>query len=184
MFRCLHLLYHSPAREYIEFPLSIRTPGNRDEHYEIIYRDISDYRCGTPDRIEDEELYQSFVQELKRIIALVHEAGVIHVDLYASNVMWKQENGKILIKIIDWDAAHCLEEGDFNFTIRGILESQYEGQVVEFSTAHDDLYLSAYEIPYSSESETIWRNLGSGEKPLIDDAFSYLLSCARCLHDQ
>jgi serine/threonine protein kinase len=175
MFRCLDLLYNSPARDYIEFPLSIRTPGNKDEHYEIIYRLLSDYRCGTPNRIEDEELYQSFVQELKRIIELVHEAGVIHVDLYASNVMWKQENGKVLIKIIDWDAAHCLEEGDFNSNIRGILEDRYPGKV-EFGAAHDDLYLAVYEIPYSSDFEAVWHNLGSGEKIKIDEAYTQLMA--------
>jgi hypothetical protein len=108
-------------------------------------------------------------------MALVHKAGVIHVDLYASNVMWKQQDGTIFIKIIDWDAAHCLKEGDFNSEIKGILETRLQGKV-EFGEAHDYLYLSVYDMPYSPEFETAWHNLASGEKPLIDDAFTQLMS--------
>ena len=41
-------------------------------------------------------------------------AGVVHLDLYLSNIMWKElESGEIELKIIDWDAAHFITESLF-----------------------------------------------------------------------
>ena len=44
--------------------------------------------------------------------ALYHDAGVTHGDLYSSNIMWKYCES-MSIKIVDCDAGHCVEEGDF-----------------------------------------------------------------------
>ena len=41
-------------------------------------------------------------------------AGVVHLDLYLSNIMWRElESGEIELKIIDWDAAHFITESLF-----------------------------------------------------------------------
>ena len=51
----------------------------------------------------------------RKSIESIHSAGVIHGDLFLSNVMYKiEEDNSVSIKIIDWDAAHCLSEGKFS----------------------------------------------------------------------
>jgi len=100
MIRCLNRLYGSQdAWDVAEYPLSVRTPESSDyssagccDCFELIYRDLArlGFQTGTPDRITEPELFGAFVVELKRCVALVHSAGVIHVDLFASNIIWKR----------------------------------------------------------------------------------------------
>ncbi len=46
---------------------------------------------------------------------MLHQAGVVHLDLFPSNIMWKfeGEGTKIEVKLIDFDAAHSISK---NFT--------------------------------------------------------------------
>ncbi len=53
----------------------------------------------------DEEPYNTFCKALNILIRKIHARGVIHVDLYPSNILWLCEDGKIKIRVIDWDAA-------------------------------------------------------------------------------
>ena len=73
----------------------------------LIFPMLIGYQMGVP---SDESDYILFLDELKRVINLVHKAGVVHVDLYPSNIMWKKEDGNIIIRIVDWDAATILFE--------------------------------------------------------------------------
>ena len=40
----------------------------------------------------------------------MHSAGVVHLDWYLSNFMWKYDEatGELVIKIIDFDSAHII----------------------------------------------------------------------------
>lgn len=43
----------------------------------------------------------------------IHSQGVVHLDWYLSNFMWKvdEENDKnVVLKIIDFDSSHAIEE--------------------------------------------------------------------------
>jgi hypothetical protein len=66
----LNLLYASKeARDYVEFPLSIRTPDNGVEHgciyYELYYRDLSaeGYKIGAPNRFINPDVFESYCRE-------------------------------------------------------------------------------------------------------------------------
>lgn len=50
--------------------------------YEIVYEDLSKqgYRMGTPHKQRD--LFRVYLKCLKDAVSYVHDAGVIHVDLY------------------------------------------------------------------------------------------------------
>ena len=145
------------------------------------YRDLAalGFRTGTPERARYPELYAAFVSELKRCVALVHKAGVIHVDLYASNIMWNQQasENSVQIKIVDWDVSHCLEEGDFAPTIKALLAKRvYAGEiVVPFGKSHDLNYVSVYEMPMEERHVSEWEALASGDKSRIDAAFRTLM---------
>ena len=60
------------------------------------------YRMGVP---EDDGDYRLFLDALEALVHRVHACGVIHVDLYPSNIMWTKVDGAVRIKIVDWDAA-------------------------------------------------------------------------------
>jgi serine/threonine protein kinase len=60
------------------------------------------YRMGVP---EDAGDYREFLIALEVLVRQVHARGVIHVDLYPSNIMWAKVNGVVRIRIVDWDSA-------------------------------------------------------------------------------
>mmetsp|Transcript_3559 Transcript_3559/g.5041 ORF Transcript_3559/g.5041 Transcript_3559/m.5041 type:complete len:446 (-) Transcript_3559:107-1444(-) len=179
MIRCLNLLYNSKARDVAEYPLTIRTPDSSSDYFELIYRDLGPlgFVSGTPNRMTEPEVFQTFVIELKRCVDLVHSAGVIHGDLYASNIMWSRTvENDVIIKIVDWDASHCLEEGGFNEAIHKILADRvYAGQSVSFGVCHDLKYISVYEMPLEERHHNEWMELASGQKERIDGAFQTLM---------
>jgi hypothetical protein len=50
--------------------------------------------------------YEAFLAALEAVVHEVHARGVIHVDLFPSNIMWaRAEGGSVKIRIVDWDAA-------------------------------------------------------------------------------
>eukprot|EP01036_Dinobryon_divergens_P035104 gene35104-45441_t len=182
MIRCLNRLYGShDARDVAEYPLSVRTPESGCcDYFELIYRDLTQlgFQTGTPDRITEPDLFEAFVAELKRCVALVHSAGVIHVDLFASNIMWKRSDDErcVRIKIVDWDGSHCLEEGDFVPAVKAMLENRlYDGQTAAFGIPHDLKYVSVYEMPLEERHRTNWKGLASGQKDIIDGSFHTLM---------
>ena len=181
MWRALNMVYKSRnARNIAEYPLSIRTPDSEDDCYYLIYRNLNElgYRIGTPHRIDHPDLYKRFFEALTKAVGFVHDAGVIHVDLYASNVMWKASNNEVDIKIIDWDGAHVLAEGDFHQEVKSRLQLKLRG-LVRFGVHHDLLYISALDVDEDIVGHKawarLWDNLASNDKALVDEAFNLLL---------
>jgi hypothetical protein len=90
--RVLNLLYDDPkVRPHVAFPLAIRSPDKPNGDYIIIYKDLcrEGYRMGAPNRVKQSALFDAYRNKLREVVKTVHEAGVIHVDLYSSNIMWK-----------------------------------------------------------------------------------------------
>jgi hypothetical protein len=52
-----------------------------------------------------------YLDTLEQAVAAIHLAGVVHGDLYVSNVMWREKDGAVQIKIIDWDTAFLKDTG-------------------------------------------------------------------------
>lgn len=181
MVKVLNKLYVTAAtREVAEYPLSIRTPDKcdckDDEQFSLIYRDLKSlgYKTGCPNRVEDPILFGKYVARLKEIVhALYHDAGVIHGDLYASNIMWRctDTDDKMSIKIVDWDGAHCKEESDFSEAARRSLEEYFKHIPVKFDENHDMMFVRVFDVAITSENTHQWVSMASSEKTAIDDAF-------------
>ena len=69
------------------------------------------YSVGLPDKIE---LWDQWMSSVEAAVKGMHAAGVVHVDLYPSNIMWRKSpdaSGGVEIKLIDFDVAHLKDEG-------------------------------------------------------------------------
>jgi hypothetical protein len=185
MIEVLNTLHASCARDWVVFPISIRTPDlgtpreewtpKATESYEILYPDLrlDGFRIGCPNRT-DTETFNKYTAALNEAVNQVHAAGVVHGDLYVSNIMWKQnKHGSIIIRIIDWDTAHCLSEGDFQPMVKIGLKS-YLGEEPVFSPAHDHLYLAVLTRELIPEEQHLWEDLSSNDKLKVDEAFRTL----------
>ena len=182
MGRVLNKLFaHPSARTIAVFPLSVRSPTKDTKAVEtgcywLVYDDLASkgFRIGTPDRLKDSNLYERFLNALRQGISHIHEAGVIHCDLYPSNIMWKAdaaEGEDVEIRIIDWDNAHCIDEQDFGEKCRDALMDHKPTRSAKFGTDHDWKYLSVLTSDINSGDEELWKKLASNNKEMADDAF-------------
>ena len=181
--RVLNLLFKDhDVRPHVAFPLAIRSPNtsNDENEYMIIFKDLcaEGYQIGCPDRVIEQELFNSFREEYRRIVKKIHGAGVIHCDLYLSNVMWRlslPSSGKMVdIIIIDWDCAHCLMEGKFNPKVQEAFKTHKPNRGAEFGTSFDDRYVEVLYREYIDSEREYWGDLASGIKSRVDTAFYHL----------
>jgi hypothetical protein len=178
----LNALYEEPkVRPHVVFPLAFRSPDDLSNNYKIIYEDLTKegYHIGCPDRVTDSGLFNKFREEFKRIMNLVHLAGVIHCDLYLSNVMWrknKDDRDLVDIVIIDWDCAHCLSERKFSEQITAALKDHQYHHDANFGTSFDEKYISVLFIEYVEADRQKWTDLASNKKIAIDAAFYELFA--------
>jgi hypothetical protein len=136
------------------------------------------YTMGCPNRINNAHAYLLFKDALKTAVNMLHEAGVLHGDLYFSNVMWKLESDEtVQVKIVDWDAAHCLNENDFVPKVRARLVDYLGESNVQFGVRHDLLYLSVLDIDIDEANKGFWLSLASSQvKNDVDQAYRSLQS--------
>ena len=180
MMRCLNAIYRcESSRAFAEYPIALRS---RDScHYDsstsvadgASYFDLTTigYRIGTPSRSSEE--YTLFYNKFAEAVAAIKQAGVVHLDLYPSNILWKIDYGVADVKIIDWDVSRLLSGKAFNPRIEAaILERFGHKTPIE---DHDALYLSVYESSYVS-CPIQWDHISSGDKCRIDEAFTAMLT--------
>lgn len=182
MIECLNLIYADVnARAVAEYPLSIRTPDSEEssECYYLVFRNLTSlgYSIGAPNRAADPALFEKFRMAYSDAVRRVHAAGVIHGDLYLSNVMWKVEpDESVSIIIIDWDTAHCLAEGKFVDAIERKLKAYLRRHYSGFGTQHDMLYVNALLVPRDSVSDAVWEALASRNVDEVNNAFREILN--------
>lgn len=151
--------------ESLVFALSVRSPSSDSvaedsKCYWLVYEDLAaeGFKIGTPDRVA---------------VTHIHEAGVIHCDLYPSNIMWRAdaEGESVEIRIIDWDNAHCDDEQVFNDKCKAALTEHKPTRSATFGVEHDWKYLNVFDSAINAGEEKWWRDLASDDKKTIDTAF-------------
>jgi len=102
------------ACKYVEAPITVRTKDKTDKDKArggdaLIFRNLvnDDFQIGVP---AEEEQRGRYLNALRAAMNAIHAAGVVHLDFYPSNFMWKEEDGRVIVKIIDWDTAHFVDE--------------------------------------------------------------------------
>jgi serine/threonine protein kinase len=181
MGRVLNRLFaYSAAREVAVFPLSVRSPSadsgtEESKCYWLVYEDLAaeGFKIGTPDRIRGSDTYKAFLRALKEAISRIHEAGVLHCDLYPSNIMWKADAAgeNVVIRLIDWDNAHCLDEQAFGDKCKAALMEHKPTRSATFGVDHDWKYFDVLSSAINPGEEQWWTDLASNDKRIIDNAF-------------
>lgn len=111
MYRAYQALYSSCASRYVCFPfcyaagIKSATAGPSGASA-LLFPNLksSGFRCCLPDKIHLARLYTAALFSALRAI---HGAGLVHGDVYISNVMWRlsADERNVDIKIIDWDTV-------------------------------------------------------------------------------
>lgn len=104
-------LHSSVAATVVCFPLGMYNrlksePYSIEERTFLAFPNLEDAGYSVYPPVEENEV-QLFLSQLRSAVRLLHEAGVVHGDLYVTNIMWNGSN----VKIIDWDTAFFKEDG-------------------------------------------------------------------------
>ena len=96
------------CRHYVLFPICITSVKVKKSAYSdlcIVFPNLSSdparfFRVGIP-KVEDDKLL--YIAELEKGMTAIHNAGLVHMDFYPSNIMWfkNSKENRIEIKIID-----------------------------------------------------------------------------------
>jgi hypothetical protein len=131
-------------------PLTIRLGETRKgvQSKDIIVFDmLTGYEIGFPD---DEGDRKSLLEAICRAVSIVHNFGVIHMDLYLSNIMWKKfEDGSFDVKLIDFDAAQDVDANQLTDNVLKRLANR-EPDLLELcgckpSLKFDNVYLDMFQ---------------------------------------
>ena len=92
------------------------TPGSSDSSWCAFFADLTTISDDNPTtftkNVPDGPTGVLFAAAFRAVVARIHGAGVVHGDMYASNLLWRQAgDGSIQVKIIDWDTCFLIEDG-------------------------------------------------------------------------
>jgi serine/threonine protein kinase len=170
-------------KNFILFPLSIRIDGGIIRDGQIIFDKLHEqyWQIGLP--IEP-NLKEKFIKLLANIMNEIHLIGVVHLDLYPSNIMWRInpiDQNDILIKIIDWDSAHFTDE----ILEKHVIERLYNGrQTLKDNIGPNNINydVSLFNIIEKYKDTT---DLQSNAKNVLDTAFkNYVLQKAGAINEK
>eukprot|EP00597_Dinobryon_sp_UTEXLB2267_P000018 CAMPEP_0170056896 /NCGR_PEP_ID=MMETSP0019_2-20121128/118_1 /TAXON_ID=98059 /ORGANISM="Dinobryon sp., Strain UTEXLB2267" /LENGTH=435 /DNA_ID=CAMNT_0010261493 /DNA_START=278 /DNA_END=1582 /DNA_ORIENTATION=- len=139
---------HDYQYEEAVLPVAIRSGPLDEKHYlnndYLLFPMLQDeFRMGVP--LHDDD-FQNYLHALILAYKRMHSAGVVHLDGYPSNILWKKNfEGKIVIRFVDFDVASFLGQ-KFDIGIRNLLQS------TEISKSH--YYWNEYDV--ASEKHDAW----------------------------
>lgn len=86
----------------------------------------------------------------------------------------------VIIKIIDWDASHCLSEGSFHPNVLERLVVNLPHTEVVFGKEHDLKYVNALKVERGAVEDSVWDRLSTDNVSAVNTAFRELFR-AFCL---
>jgi len=116
---------HDNQYEEAVLPVAIRSGKLDEKHYLdndfLLFPMLQDeFRMGVP--LHDAD-FQNYLHALKLAYKRMHSIGVVHLDGYPSNILWRKSlEGEIVIRFVDFDVASFLGH-DFDVGIRNLLRS-------------------------------------------------------------
>ena len=156
-------------------PLAYRV-GDKESGYPddaIVFENLHrlGYCIGLPRESTEER--QKLVGAMKEAVAQFHSLGLVHMDLYLSNVMWcKDLNGVYSIKIVDFDSIHQMGE---RFSARMVQRLEELGFPEEYINGgaqprFDESYFHHVES-HIDEPDLLYQDDQEATKWALDDFF-------------
>jgi hypothetical protein len=88
------------------FPYCVR---QFEEEYEIVFQNLKDFRIGLP---ADIDIRKSLLDKIGEAMTAIHNCGIVHLDFYLSNFMWREIASKeVEVRVIDFDSGHFIIDG-------------------------------------------------------------------------
>ena len=110
-FKVMSRLQSDPeSKLYTVFPYCVREYIDDVQETALLFPNLSiyNYQIGLP-KLRAQRV--SFLNHCKKATACFHRVGVVHLDLYLSNIMWREiSDTEVQLKVIDWDAALFINE--------------------------------------------------------------------------
>lgn len=90
-------------------PLAYRI-GDKLGEDAIVFKKLSGYSIGLPHESTDER--RKLLDAIKKALSRFHQTGLVHMDLYLSNIMWCKDpsSGIYDVQFIDLDGLHFAGE--------------------------------------------------------------------------
>ena len=177
------------SRQYVAFPIAVVAANANEsdarvkENCFLVFEDLrsAGYRQGLPPL---DKMYE-FLRVLCDAVESFEKAGVIHCDLYVSNMFWKVDvDGVMNLKVIDWDWSHLIGERPTDDCLEHIsahkswLNSRLKhvlGDVIcpELDVTYVELIRFAND--HWEQMGLQWETFGSDQAGVLNDAFNGVL---------
>jgi hypothetical protein len=163
------------CRYNVLFPLCIRQTC---ETFDLVFLKLNEYKIGLP---ACSTLRNNLLDSVKKVIDCVHKCEVAHLDLYPSNIMWKEVEGseEVHVMIIDWDSAHFVHEFLHEHVSRRLSSNQRKYLAEQFAVAAGrPMTLCDYDLSllHVLESNVDHESLQASQKTELDGAFFALVN--------
>lgn len=114
LIRLLDITSKLTKRSSFCLPVAVRLKKDNGEESKkcdaIVFEKLAGFNIGLP---KDSMDRKHLVKKIESVVEEMHKLGVVHMDLYLSNIMWKKnddDDGSFNVRIIDFDAAHRIGE--------------------------------------------------------------------------
>jgi hypothetical protein len=147
-----------------------------DDEVDIVFKKLNTavWKIGIP---SDKNLRGHYLELLECALKSIHKAGVVHLDIYPSNIMWRvhpMDPTKIMLKVIDWDSVHYSNE-HLSAMVRNRL-CNYIGRDILALAKGNELFqydLSLFDIIKENIDNEKFQ---SNEKRILDSIFQTCVS--------
>ena len=186
-------------KDIVVFPYGIRSPKDDGGDSVLVFDNVTldGYAIGFPpweSRMKSvfrncpicvvllRPMFRRYLAAMNQAVELLHESKVVHMDLYPSNIFWRQEEDSISIKIIDWDASAELGSPLSPLMIDALRDSprlkivqiKSKGEALDACPEWDLCYLDVLAFASEDKNEDLYSKLVHNFKKELDEEFRTL----------
>lgn len=123
----------------------------------IVFEKLVGFQIGFP---ADSDERQQLFDAMKASVSEFHSLGLVHVDLYLSNIMWKKNGDAYDVRIVDFDSIHEKGEQLSPVALERLQSQGFDPAPTTANQSLDELYLEvlgenigAKELAYQGDQE-------------------------------
>ena len=135
----------------------------------LVFENLAGFCIGLPHNSADDR--RRLMNAVKEALTQLHTAGVVHMDFYLSNVMWRRRDvGTFDIRIIDLDGIHYIGERFSETMARRLTDLGFPSEWINngASEKFDQAYVCLIEKNLD-QSQLFWQTDQKATKVSSDD---------------